>query len=67
MSALLDGPIVLRAGLVALSLYVASALWDAYLSPLARQKVPGPFHARFSRAWLFGKVVGFVSVLRYSR
>ena len=51
----------------ALALLVASALWSAHFSPLARQKIPGPWHAGYTRAWLFGKVLGCAAALRSAR
>lgn len=56
MSALLEGLTASRVGLVALALFVASALYTGHLSGLA--KVPGPWHARYSGGWLFGKILG---------
>jgi hypothetical protein len=42
----------LAGGAIATTYAIAKSVWNLYLSPLARQRIPGPTLAALSNAWI---------------
>ena len=53
-----------RSALAWLSYYVLSSVYEAFYSPLARQHIPGPFVARFTRGWLTACILSLGKIFR---